>query len=131
MFLLSPMDLLARVFSVDLSECAACGGCLRIIAALTDPASIRTYLEGVGLPAVPPPRAPPPPPVRVRRLTSYAIRSRRQPYGEVRPQVPGQSLKDDEILYHGTLSIPERFCATTSNSSGTLLDPCGRFQRTA
>ena len=59
--LLSPMDLLARVFSVDLSECAACGGRLRIIAALTDPASIRTYLEGVGLPAVPPPRASPPP----------------------------------------------------------------------
>ena len=53
--------LLARVFSVDLSECAACGGRLRIIAALTDPASIRTYLEGVGLPAVPPPRPPPPP----------------------------------------------------------------------
>ena len=34
---------------------------LRIVAALTDPASIRTYLEGVGLPAVPPPRAPPQP----------------------------------------------------------------------
>ena len=53
--------LLARVFSSDLSECAACGGRLRIIAALTDPASIRTCLEGVGLPAVPPPRAPPEP----------------------------------------------------------------------
>ena len=53
--------LLARVFSSDLSECAACGGRLRIIAALTDPASIRTYLEGVGLPAMPPPRAPPEP----------------------------------------------------------------------
>ena len=38
--------LLARVFSSDLSECAACGGRLRIIAALTDPASIRPYLEG-------------------------------------------------------------------------------------
>ncbi len=47
--------LLARVFSSDLSECAACGGRLRIIAALTDPASIRTCLEGVGLPAMPPP----------------------------------------------------------------------------
>ena len=47
--------LLARVFSSDLSECAACGGRLRIIAALTDPALIRTYLEGVGLPAMPPP----------------------------------------------------------------------------
>ncbi len=57
--------LLARVFSADLSECAACGGGLRIIAALTDPASVRTYLEGVGLPARPPamapPRAPPQP----------------------------------------------------------------------
>ncbi len=51
--------LLARVFSSDISECAACGGRLRIIAALTDPASIRTYLEGVGLPAMPPPRVPP------------------------------------------------------------------------
>ena len=54
--------LLARVLGADLSQCAACGGRLRIIAALTDPTSIRTYLEGVGLPGVPPPRAPPPPP---------------------------------------------------------------------
>ena len=53
--------LLARVFGADLSASAACGGRLRIIAALTDPASIRTYLEGVGLPAMPPPRAPPQP----------------------------------------------------------------------
>ena len=53
--------LLARVFSSDLSECAACGGRLRIVAALTDPTSIRTYLEGVGLPAMPPPRGPPQP----------------------------------------------------------------------
>ena len=53
--------LLARVFSSDISECAACGGRLRIIAARTDPASIRTCLEGVGLPAMPPPRAPPEP----------------------------------------------------------------------
>ena len=56
--------LLARVFSSDLSECAACGGRLRIIAALTDPASIRPYLEGVGLPVRPPPRAPPDLPFR-------------------------------------------------------------------
>ncbi len=54
--------LLARVFGADLSQCAACGGRLRIIAARTDPTSIRTYLEGVGLPGVPPPKAPPQPP---------------------------------------------------------------------
>ena len=48
--------LLERVFATDISECAACGGRLRIIAPLTDPASIRTYLEGVGLPAMPPPQ---------------------------------------------------------------------------
>ena len=53
--------LLARVLGADLSACPACGGHLRIIAALTDPASIRTYPEGVRLPAVPPPRAPPQP----------------------------------------------------------------------
>ena len=53
--------LLARVFSSDLSQCAACGGRLRIAAALTDPSSIRIYLEGVGLPAMPPPRASPQP----------------------------------------------------------------------
>ena len=53
--------LLARVFAADISGCPACGGRLRIVAALTDPASTRTYLEGVGLPAVPPPRAPPQP----------------------------------------------------------------------
>ena len=53
--------LLARVFSSNISDCAACGERLRIVAALTDPASIRTYLEGVGLPAMPPPRAPPQP----------------------------------------------------------------------
>ena len=51
--------LLARVFSTDRSACPAGGGRLRIIAALTDPDSIRTYLQGVGRPAVPPPRAPP------------------------------------------------------------------------
>ena len=61
--------LLAWVFSSDISECTACGGRLRIIAALTDPASIRTYLEGLGLPAMPPPRAPAATTVRVRRLT--------------------------------------------------------------
>ena len=53
--------LLVRVFAPDLSVCPACGGRLRIIAALTDPASIRRYLVGVGLPPKAPPRAPPQP----------------------------------------------------------------------
>ena len=42
----------ARVFYSDISQFAACGGRLRIVA-LTDPASVRTCPEGVGLPAVP------------------------------------------------------------------------------
>ena len=49
--------LLARVFAIDVSSCDECGGAIRIIAALTDPLSIRAYLEGVGLPARPPPIA--------------------------------------------------------------------------
>ena len=47
--------LLARVFSGDISHCAAYGGRLRIIASLTDPGSIRRYLNGIGLPAPPQP----------------------------------------------------------------------------
>ena len=49
--------LLARVFHLDLT-CPACGNPLQLIAALTDPASIRTYLDGVGLGSRPPPIAP-------------------------------------------------------------------------
>ena len=51
--------LLARVFAIDVTRCQECGGPMRIIAALSDPVSIRGYLEGVGLPARPPPIAPP------------------------------------------------------------------------
>jgi hypothetical protein len=54
---LSWCQLLARVFSIDVTECPDCGGQMKIIAALTDRASIRSYLEGVGLPARPPPIA--------------------------------------------------------------------------
>ncbi len=45
----------ARVFSAELSPCVACGGRLRILAPLTDPASVRRYLLGIGLPALAPP----------------------------------------------------------------------------
>ena len=45
----------------DISECPDCGGHMKFVAALTEPASIRTYLEGVGLPARPPPITPPRP----------------------------------------------------------------------
>ncbi len=55
---LSWCQLLARVFSIDVTQCTDCGGPMTIIAALTDPVSIRSYLEGVGLPARPPPIAP-------------------------------------------------------------------------
>jgi hypothetical protein len=50
-------QLLARVFRLELT-CAACGGPLRLIAALTDPDSVRIYLDGVGLDCRPPPIAP-------------------------------------------------------------------------
>ena len=51
--------LLARVLSIDVTTCDRCGGRMRVIAALTEPASIRRLLQGVGLPAQPPPIAPP------------------------------------------------------------------------
>ena len=55
---LSWARLLARVFRVDVTECPACGGKMKIIAALTEPVAIRTYLDGVGLASRPPPIAP-------------------------------------------------------------------------
>ncbi len=49
--------LLSRVFQFDVTECPACGGRMKIVAAVTEPSSIRRYLEGVGLPARAPPIA--------------------------------------------------------------------------
>ena len=60
---LSWAALLARVFDISPGTvCTACGGRMRIIATLTEAASIRRYLEGVGLPAEPPLIAPARPP---------------------------------------------------------------------
>ena len=39
--------LLARV-AIDVSQCPTCGGTMRLVAALTAPASVRAYLEAVG-----------------------------------------------------------------------------------
>ncbi len=48
-------DLLKRVFEVDALRCPACGGRMRLIAAITDPSVARRILECLALP----PRAPP------------------------------------------------------------------------
>ncbi len=45
------------MFQFELTVCDQCGGTVKIVAAVTDPSSIRTYLEGVGLPARAPPIA--------------------------------------------------------------------------
>ena len=58
---LSWARLLARVFRIDVTECPHCGGRMKIIAALTEPAAIRAYLDCVGLDSHPPPVAPPRP----------------------------------------------------------------------
>ena len=78
--------LLARVFSSDLGECVPCGGRLRIVAALTDPASIRTYLEGGRVAADAPAEGP-----RLSRCSSSPpltclLSTRRRAYGGVCPQ---------------------------------------------
>jgi hypothetical protein len=41
--------LLARVFQVDVTCCPACSGHMKIIAAITAPASIRKVLDALGL----------------------------------------------------------------------------------
>jgi hypothetical protein len=55
--------LLARVFAIDVTKCPRCAGRLRLVAAITDAASAKRYLDHVGLPSelptLAPARAPP------------------------------------------------------------------------
>ena len=50
--------LLRRVFDIDLEHCPLCGGDLKIIAAIEEPAVIVRILTQLGLPARAPPRSP-------------------------------------------------------------------------
>ena len=50
--------LLARIGEQFPLECPACGGDIRLIAFITDPAPIRKILEAIGVPLEPPPLAP-------------------------------------------------------------------------
>ena len=50
--------LLKRVFGIDLEHCPQCGGDLKIIAAIEEPAVIVRILTHLGLPARAPPRSP-------------------------------------------------------------------------
>ena len=54
-------DLLARVFRIDVRVCPDCSGRMRVIAALTEPGSIRRCLSGMGLSGRALPIAPPRP----------------------------------------------------------------------
>jgi hypothetical protein len=50
--------LLKRVFDIDIERCPRCGGKLKIIAAIEEPAVIERILTHLGLSAQPPPRTP-------------------------------------------------------------------------
>jgi hypothetical protein len=56
-------ELLRRVFDVEVLVCPHCGGVLRLLAAIHDPASIERVLRSMGLPheapEVAPARGPP------------------------------------------------------------------------
>jgi hypothetical protein len=56
--------LLKRVFDIDVERCA-CGGKLKIIAVIEEPAVIERILTHLGLAAQPPPRA------RARRVELF------------------------------------------------------------
>ena len=48
-------EMMRRVFDLDVLECAACGGKLRVLAAIQDPDAIRAILDCLGLSSRPPP----------------------------------------------------------------------------
>jgi len=50
--------MITAVFQIDVAVCSECGGRMKIIAFITDPASVQRYLKGEGLPTEPPPIAP-------------------------------------------------------------------------
>ncbi|NNF96103.1 MAG: IS91 family transposase, partial [Halobacteria archaeon] len=50
--------LLKRVFDIDIEHCPHCGGRMKIIAAILEPAVIAKILAHLGLPTRAPPRAP-------------------------------------------------------------------------
>ena len=50
--------LLKRVFEIDIEHCPHCGGNLKILAAIEDPAVIVGILTHLNLPARAPPRSP-------------------------------------------------------------------------
>ena len=94
---LSWAALLARAFDIGIFVCTACGGSMRIIATLTEAASIRRYLEGVGLPAETPDRPSATPAAtkpRLRRLknsNSNAVCHRRH-NGDLRSKITPPTL---------------------------------------
>ena len=51
-------QLLKRVFDIDIAQCPHCGGQLKLIAAIEEPAVIARILTHLGLAAEPPTRAP-------------------------------------------------------------------------
>ena len=51
-------QLLKRVFDIDIERCPHCGGQLKLIAAIEEPAAIARILTHLGRAAQPPPRAP-------------------------------------------------------------------------
>ncbi len=51
-------QLLKRVFDIDIEHCPHCGGTMKIIAAILEPAVITKILDHLGLPTRAPPRAP-------------------------------------------------------------------------
>ena len=79
-------SLLRRSFQVDVLECARCGGRLRVLGEVTDPAMVRLVLESLGMPTEAPLVA-------------------RAPCCEVQPPVANRSFATEEIRVAGGGSV--------------------------
>jgi hypothetical protein len=63
-------ELLKRSFAIDILQCSACNGKMRVIATIKDPLVIRKILEHLGLPFEPPKRMPPRAPPQMEMYSS-------------------------------------------------------------
>ncbi len=117
---MSWVQLLKRVFAIDITTCQQCGGPLPILAAIEDPAVIIKILSHMGLPTRAPPRAP----ARLDAFlqTAYAPPGFRFSVGADTPPLPSSPTPTPQWRNRLTRSWKNGPCRTISPWHSRLSD---------